>query len=292
MSGRTRTGIGIGPVRAGQHRQRRKRVVGREREHRNAIERTAGRHQPGGGDETEARLEPHDVAERRRDAAGSRRVGAERERNEAGRDREPRAAARAARDQARIEQIARDAVGRTHAHQAGRELIEIALADHDGAGALEPRHCGRIHSRLVHEGRTGRGGGQALDVDVVLDRDRNAVERTIRVALLHQRPRLRHDLGLRAQRDEYGRVGMGDNARKRPLDRLHRRHGLGAMRPHDVRDGLAQARLPAAGPWWSRRASGRMPAHGLRRGLMRPSLVLPAHARSRRSGRIGCGRVR
>jgi hypothetical protein len=86
--------------------------------------------------------------------------------------------------------------------------------------------------------------GQALDVDVVLDRDRHAVERAIGVALLHQRPRLRDHLGLLAQRDEHGRIVMGGDARERPLDRLHRRHGLGAMRPHDVRDGLAQARLP------------------------------------------------
>ena len=114
-SERTRTRIGIGRVGAGQHRERRKRVVGGEREHRYAIERAAGRHQPGGGDETEARLEPDDVAERRRHAAGPGRIGAERERHEAGRDRERRAAARAARDQARIEQVARDAVGRAHA---------------------------------------------------------------------------------------------------------------------------------------------------------------------------------
>ena len=65
---------------------------------------------------------------------GSGGVGAERERNEAGADRDRRTRARAARNERRIEQVARRAVGRAHADQSGGELIEIGLADDDGAG--------------------------------------------------------------------------------------------------------------------------------------------------------------
>ena len=79
-----------------------------------------------------------------------------------------------------IEQVARHAVGRAHADQAGGELIEVGLADDDRAGLPQARDHGRVARGLVGEGRTGRRGRQALDVDVVLDRDRNAVERAAR----------------------------------------------------------------------------------------------------------------
>ena len=39
-----------------------------------------------------------------------------------------------------VERIARHAVGRAHADQAGRELVEIGLADDDGAGIDQALH--------------------------------------------------------------------------------------------------------------------------------------------------------
>ena len=46
----------------------------------------------------------------------------------------------------RLEGVARHAVGRAHADQAGRELIEVGLADDDRAGAPQPRDA---RSRLA-----------------------------------------------------------------------------------------------------------------------------------------------
>ena len=82
-----------------------------------------------------------------RHAAGAGRVGAERERHEPGGHRDRRARTRSAGDERRIERIARHAIGRAHADEAGRELIEIGLADHDRAGAPQPRDGGRIACR-------------------------------------------------------------------------------------------------------------------------------------------------
>ena len=65
--------IGIGGVGAGHGGERRHRVVDREREHRHAIERAAGRHDARGRDQPEARLQPDDVVERRRARGRSRR---------------------------------------------------------------------------------------------------------------------------------------------------------------------------------------------------------------------------
>ena len=64
-------------------------------------------------------------------------------------DRDGRAGARSARNEIGIEWVARHAIGRTHADQAGGELIEIGLADDDGAGRAQPRHRGRILRRVI-----------------------------------------------------------------------------------------------------------------------------------------------
>ena len=159
---RTRARIGIGGIGARHRGERGERVVDRQRKHRHAVERAAGRNHAVGGDEPEARLQAHDVVEHGRHAAGARGVGAERDRHEAGRDRDRRARARTARDRARLDRVARDAVGRARAGKAGRELVEIGLADHDGAGAPQLGDAGRVRRRHIGIGRTGGGGGSPL----------------------------------------------------------------------------------------------------------------------------------
>ena len=222
--------IRIGGIGAAHGCERGEGVVDGEREHRDAIERAAGRHHAGGGDEAEARLEADDVAEPRRHAAGAGGVGAERERHEAGGDRDRRARARSAGNQRRIEQVARNAVGRAHADEAGGELVEIGLADDDGAGGFQPGDAGRVLARLVGEGRAGGGGRQSLDVDIVLHRDRHAIEREAGIALRRQRPGFGDGVRLVAKRDEDGRIGVGADARVAARDR---RFGA-ASRPNDA----------------------------------------------------------
>ena len=100
---RLRARIGIGMIRSCHHGQRREAVVDRQREHRGAVERTAGGHQAEGRHQSEARLQSDDVVERGGNAARSGGVGAERERHQAGGDRDRRARTRAARDQARLQ---------------------------------------------------------------------------------------------------------------------------------------------------------------------------------------------
>ena len=118
-----------------------------------------------------------------------------------GADRERRAGARTAGNELSIEQIAADAVRRAHADQAGRELIEIGLAENERAGLAQPRDARGVPVRTIAVSRARRRGRQALDVDIVLDRDRNAVERQrlIAVLLRARAPRRRRPL-LRAAR--------------------------------------------------------------------------------------------
>ena len=80
-------------------------VVDGEREHRDAIQRAAGRHHAGGRDQPEARLQPDDVVEHRRHAAGARGIGAERQRHQPGGDRDRRSRTRSARNQIAADRI-------------------------------------------------------------------------------------------------------------------------------------------------------------------------------------------
>ena len=97
--------------------------------------------------------------------------------------------------------IAGNAIGRAHADKAGGELVEIGLADDDRAGPLQALDDeGRARGR-ISKGRTGRGGRQAGDVDIVFDREGNAEQRLAfrpRPAAARRRQRLR----LGPQRDE------------------------------------------------------------------------------------------
>ena len=197
-------------------------VVDGEREHRDAVERAAGRHRAGGRDHAEARLQADDIAEAGRHAARARRVGAERERHQPGRDRDARARAGPAGNELWVERIARHPIGRAHADETGRELVEIGLADRDRAGGAQPLHAGRVGLRRVGEGRARGGGRQAGDIDVVLDGERHAVERQRGVALLRPAPRLGDGVGFVAQRDEDRGVVVLADARVGARDRVFR----------------------------------------------------------------------
>ncbi len=240
---RARARIGVGGIGAGHRGKRREGIVDGERAYRHAIERAARRHHARGRDQAEARLEADDVLQSGRHPAGAGGIGAERQRHEPGRDRDRGARARAARDQRRIERVARNAVGRAHAYQPGRELIEVGLADDDGAGALEAGDAGRVPRRLIGEGRAAGRGRQALDVDIVLDRDRHAVEREIGVAFRGERLRARARVGLLAQHDEDGGIAVGADARVAVGDGRLRARFAGTMRRHDR--GCRQAHRPS-----------------------------------------------
>ena len=129
-------------------------------ENRHAIERPAGRHHATCRNQPEARLQPDDIVEHCRHASGPGGIGAERDRHDAGRDRDRRARTRSARNKIGAQRITRNRIGRAHANQAGGELIEIGLADDNGAGRPQFGDGGCVGCRPVGEGRARRGGRQ------------------------------------------------------------------------------------------------------------------------------------
>jgi hypothetical protein len=240
---RPRTGKRIGGIGAFYRRQHRHRIVDRQRKDRDAIERAAGGNDTGCGNKTAARLEPDDIAERGRHAARSGRIGAERKRRDAGADRKRRAGARPAGNELGIEQIARNAIGRAHTDETGRELVEIGLAEDDRTGRTQPRHGGGVSCRAIAVSRARRRGRHALDVDIVLHRDRDAVKRKVPVAGTRELLRLGENLGFLAQRDEHRRIVMRADAREATRDDVLRLGRPGAIDVEDLGDRLGHVRL-------------------------------------------------
>ena len=96
----------------------------------------------------------------------------------AGGDADRRAAARTAWRPRRIVWIARGAERRILVRRAERELVQVGLADEDGACLAQVRDGRRVacgHVAVAH----ARGGGRrrAADVEQILERDRDAVQR-------------------------------------------------------------------------------------------------------------------
>ena len=230
----------IGAVGAGHGGQRCHRVVHRQREHRDAIQRPARRHQPGVRDQPEARLQSDDVVEHRRHAAASGRIGAERQRHQPGGNRDRRSRTRSARNQIAADRIDGNAVGGTDADETRRELIEIGFADDDGTRRAQSRHGRRILRRHVGKGRAGGGGRHPLRVDIVLDGNRHAKKRKLRGIFSRQAFRFRQRILLVAQADEHGGIVVVADALIAARNGLRGRGGPGAVRGYDRGNGFGQ----------------------------------------------------
>ena len=139
-----------------------------------------------------------------------------------------------------------NAIGRAHADEAGGELIEIGLADDDGAGRAQFCDRRRILRRHIGEGRAGGGGRHAQRVDIVFHRDGHAVKRKLRGILLRQRFGFRQRVLFVAQADEDGGIVVVADALIAARDGLRRRHGAGAVRGDDRGNGFSQL-MPR--PW-------------------------------------------
>src|SRR5690606_8913340 len=123
-------------------------------------------------------LEPHQVVEGRRHPAGAGGVGAQ------GKTGKPQGhghggtGAGAPGDIVRVEAVAAGPPGfrGAGADEPGGELVEVGLAHRNGAGVEQQPHHEGIRRRWVGKGRAGGGGGNARQIDIVLDGKGNAVE--------------------------------------------------------------------------------------------------------------------
>ena len=121
----------------------------------------------------------------RGDAAGVGRIAqrsadivAEADRRHAGRERDRLAAARAARRTTRIPGVAGQPVERAVGVHAQAHVGQVGAADRDCAGSPHPFDDRRVRRRDgIGESRDAPGRRAAGDVDIVLDGERDAVQR-------------------------------------------------------------------------------------------------------------------
>ena len=169
-------------------------IVGGKGEDRNAIERAARGHDAAVTQKSAGRLQADDVVECRRHAAGSGGIRAEGESNQASGDGDGRPGARAARNVFCREHACRGAVRRARSVEPGRELVEVGLADRDGARVDEaPNDWRRI---LRDIGEIGTSGCRRMvdEIYIVLDREGDVVKRLGGKIALLQAPRMRLEL--------------------------------------------------------------------------------------------------
>ena len=154
-------------------------VAHRARQHTRMILRQAERHHALAAHPFVGRLQPDHAAERRRDANRSARVRTRRQRNESRRHRRSRSAARSAGNALRIPRIPNRAKVRIVRGDAIGKLVQPGFADHVGARVVQLAHDGRVIVRHeIREDFRPAGGADAASIDVVLVRDRNAVQRS------------------------------------------------------------------------------------------------------------------
>ena len=188
-------------------------------------------------------LETVDAAERGRDPDRAPRVGPERHRADTAGDRRRGAAARAARRQGRIPRIARDAEERVLGERLVAEFGGVGLAEEHRAGRLQAADRERVVFRheVLEESRSSGGRETACRQDI-LDRHRDAVERTDGLALHDRDLRLAGGRTRGVSGDEAERVDPrvdGVEPRQHGIEHLER---LDLLLPDEV--GELERRAP------------------------------------------------
>src|SRR5690348_11256252 len=133
------------------------------------------------GHEPPGRLEADDAAPGGRDADGPARIGAERELDVAGGDGRGGAAARSAREPARVPRVRNRAEMRVLRRDPVRELVQVRLACDGISRLLEPGDGhGALRGYVLGEERGPVRRDEAGGVEQVLDRDRRPASRFLR----------------------------------------------------------------------------------------------------------------
>ena len=143
-----------------------------------AVLRERHRHHAGAADQAARWHETDKTCVRGGTARGDAGLGRQADGGEAGGDGHRGAATRPARAAREVERIEDLAAERAEPAGVEREFVHVRLQQDYGAGVAQPsNHGGVVRRRQAVEAETAAGGGQAGDVDVVLHRDRDAVQR-------------------------------------------------------------------------------------------------------------------
>ncbi len=161
-------------------------------------------------------------------------------------DRDGRSRTRAARHEIAAHRISGNAVGRAHADEAGGELVEVGLADHDGAGRAQPARL-RSDPAPADRRRPGRRRWSARPRASMLSFTATGtpIQRKLGGVLPSQRFRLPPALPFSSREgDEDGGVVMVADALEAARHGLFGEVGAGAMRGDNRGYGLRRFMSP------------------------------------------------
>lgn len=194
------------------------------------------RHQPG------RRAEARHAAPRGRHSDRSPVVGAEPERRHPGRERGCVATGGSAGRALSIVGVARGPVQGAQRVPAEGQIRHVRLADNDRARLAQPSHGQLVALRHKPRARADpKRGGHAFNVEVVLDRDRHALERSAgRAGVRLRQRRLEPQVHERAQRG----VPILDPRGMR----LHHLSPPELASPHELRDARGAQVTDASAP--------------------------------------------
>ena len=167
------------------HEGRNRRAVCHiQRQHPDAVQGAACRHQTSAGHCTGCGLEPHNLVKGSRYAARTSRVGGQCKRHQTASHHRRRTRAGPPRNQAGIQGVGHHAIGRACTDQARRKLVQIGFAQDDGTCIFQALHNGGICLCHIGKSRAGRSGVKARHIDVVLDRKRHPEQWKLRPPML------------------------------------------------------------------------------------------------------------
>src|SRR5205823_2762476 len=141
--------------------------------------RVRERHDAGDAREAFGRAQAEQVVHRGWDTDGAAGVGAPRDGGEACGDGGAATAARAAGIPLGVVRVTRLSGDGADGRDAARELVHVRFGEYDGAGVSETFHLKGVVARLERgEGERAGGGRHVARSVVVLENNRNAVQRT------------------------------------------------------------------------------------------------------------------
>ena len=163
-----------------RHRAKQQRGVRHGAAHRaDVIERGGDRDNSAGADDTVSRFQSDHPAAGGGDPIGASRVGPDRPEAERGRNRCGSPAGGAAGDSIEIPWIVHGAEVADRRRGAERELVHVEFPEKYGTGRLQPSdHLRIFHRYAIFEDRARRSRANAGSVDIVLCRNRDAVQWT------------------------------------------------------------------------------------------------------------------
>ena len=215
-----RPAVAVAGIKAFGDSQHRIRIIAVVGKHGHAVDAATGRQHPGRGQQADTGFQTHQIIKTGWHPTRAGGIGAKAEGREPEPDGHRRTGTGAATDVRGVKAVFAGAIRRACAVQASGKLIEIGLADRNRTSCNKLMHHLRRMRGRISKLRTGRRGGDAGQVDIVLNRKRDTPERVVFGIFIGQRIDKRRLFVLCQQMNKDVAISVAGSG---CADRLHQR---------------------------------------------------------------------